>query len=116
MLLKNAIRFLSNSHPIITILLKLKNKPFNKATFLFSGVNTFERIQGLAAKAVAYNRMYSVGSAINDDNDEEFQKNIKPRLLGLSPPSNSILAKRRAASMKSHSSTLQSKEAEASEL
>ncbi|KAJ7386614.1 MAP kinase-interacting serine/threonine-protein kinase 1 [Desmophyllum pertusum] len=71
---------------------------------LTRNMNT-HNLQEFAAEAVAMNRMFSEASAIYqaDDNDNEFQRNIKPRVLGLSPPSNSVLARRRAASSKSHS-------------
>ena len=68
-------------------------------------------LQEFAAEAVAMNRMFSEASAISDDHNNEFVNNIKPRVFGLSPPSNSVLAKRRAASMKL-SSNPQSKETE----
>ena len=72
-------------------------------------MNTHD-LQEFAAEAVAMNRMVSEASAIHQpEGQEEFQRNIKPRVLGLSPPSNSVLARRRAASSKSHSSNPQSK-------
>lgn len=59
-------------------------------------------LQEFAAEAVAMNRMFTEASAIyHPDDHDEFQKNIKPRVFGLSPPSNSVLARRRAASAKS---------------
>ena len=74
-------------------------------------------LQEFAAEAVAMNRMFSEASAIYRPEDhEEFQRNIKPRVLGLSPPSNSVLAKRRAASSKSHSANQQSKDIDKNEL
>ena len=76
-------------------------------------MNTLD-LQEFAAEAVAMNRIFSEASAINDD-DDEFQKNIKPRVFGLSPPSNSVLARRRAASLKQNSSNPQNKEAEKNE-
>ena len=74
-------------------------------------MNTLD-LQDFAAEAVAMNRIFSEASAINDD---EFQKNIKPRVFGLSPPSNSVLARRRAASLKSNSSNPQNKVTETNE-
>ena len=74
-------------------------------------MNTLE-LQEFAAEAVAMNRLYSEATAINDDNNDEFQKNIKPRLFGLSPPSNSGLARRRAASSKSQFSNSVNKDRE----
>lgn len=74
-------------------------------------------LQEFAAEAVAMNRMFSEASAIYCPEDHvEFQRNIKPRVLGLSPPSNSVLAKRRAASSKSHSANQQSKDIDKNEL
>jgi len=78
-------------------------------------MNTLD-LQEFAAEAVAMNRMFSESSAIYEDNNDEFQKNIKPRVFGLSPPSNSVLARRRAASLKAHASIPQSKETETKEL
>ena len=71
--------------------------------FLFRNMNTLS-LQEFAAEAVAMNRIFSEASAIDepDAHYDEFQNNIKPRLFGLSPPSNSVLARRRAASSKSH--------------
>lgn len=77
-------------------------------------MNTLD-LQEFAAEAVAMNRIFSEASAINDDDNDEFQKNIKPRVFGLSPPSNSVLARRRAASLKQNSSNPQNKEAEKNE-
>ena len=68
-------------------------------------MNTLD-LQEFAAEAVAMNRIVSEASAMDDDNDDEFQKNIKPRVFGLSPPSNSVLARRRAASSKSQLKSL----------
>ena len=69
-------------------------------------------LQEFAAEAVAMNRMFSEASAITEDHSDEFVKNIKPRVFGLSPPSNSDLARRRAAtSSKQLSSNSQSREA-----
>ena len=71
--------------------------------FLFRNMNTL-CLQEFAAEAVAMNRIFSEASAIDEPGAhyDEFQNNIKPRLFGLSPPSNSVLARRRAASSKSH--------------
>ena len=74
-------------------------------------------LQEFAAEAVAMNRMVSEASAIyNPEDHEEFQRNIKPRVLGLSPPSNSVLAKRRAASSKSLSLNPRSTDADKNDL
>ena len=75
-------------------------------------------LQEFAAEAVAMNRMFSEASAIYhpDVHDDEFQNNIKPRVLGLSPPSNSVLARRRAASSKSHSPNPVNKDPDKNEL
>ena len=74
-------------------------------------MNTLE-LQEFAAEAVAMNRLYSEATAIDDDNNDEFQKNIKPRMFGLSPPSKSGLARRRAASSKSQFSNSVTKDRE----
>ena len=79
-------------------------------------MNTYN-LHEVAAEAVAMNRMFSEASAIcRPEDHEEFQRNIKPRVLGLSPPSNSVLAKRRAASSKSHLPNPQSKDVGKNEL
>ena len=68
-------------------------------------------LQEFAAEAVAMNRMFSESSAMNEDQNDDFVNNIKPRVFGLSPPSKSGLARRRAAtSAKQLSSNSQSKE------
>ncbi|XP_068676461.1 MAP kinase-interacting serine/threonine-protein kinase 1-like isoform X2 [Montipora foliosa] len=86
------------------------NTPLPTPTLLTRNMNALD-LQEFAAEAVAMNRMFSEASAISDDRNNEFVNNIKPRVFGLSPPSNSVLAKRRAASMKL-SSNPQSKETE----
>lgn len=92
------------------------NTPLPTPTLLTRNMNT-HNLQEFAAEAVAMNRMFSEASAIYHPEDhEEFQRNIKPRVLGLSPPSNSVLAKRRAASSKSHSANPQSKDIDKNEL
>lgn len=80
-------------------------------------MNTLD-LQEFVAEAVAMNRMFSEASAIHDGHNDEFQKNIKPRVFGLSPPSNSVLARRRAASLKlqNHVSDLKNPETEANEI
>ncbi|XP_022782174.1 MAP kinase-interacting serine/threonine-protein kinase 1-like [Stylophora pistillata] len=80
------------------------NTPLPTPTLLTRNMNTLS-LQEFAAEAVAMNRIFSEASAIDEPgaHNDEFQNNIKPRLFGLSPPSNSVLARRRAASLKSHS-------------
>lgn len=91
------------------------NTPLRTPTLLTRNMNTLD-LQEFAAEAVAMNRMFSEASAIYEDNNDEFQKNIKPRVFGLSPPSNSVLARRRAASLKAHASNPPNKETETKEL
>ncbi|CAH3026130.1 unnamed protein product [Porites evermanni] len=95
-------------HPWIQ---EASNTPLPTPTLLTRNMNTLE-LQEFAAEAVAMNRLYSEATAINDDNNDEFQKNIKPRMFGLSPPSNSGLARRRAASSKSQFSNSVTKDRE----
>lgn len=100
-------------HPWIE---EASNTPLPTPTLLTRNMNT-NTLQEFAAEAVAMNRMFSEASAIDQpEGHEEFQRNIKPRLLGLSPPSNSVLARRRAASSKSHSANPQSKDVDKNEL
>lgn len=93
------------------------NTPLPTPTLLTRNMNTLD-LQEFAAEAVAMNRMFSEASAIHDGHNDEFQKNIKPRVFGLSPPSNSVLARRRAASLKlqNHVSDLKNPETEANEI
>lgn len=57
--------------------------------------STPHNLQEFAAEAVAMNRMVSEASAMGID-DDAYKSGRRPRILGLSPPSKSGLAKRRA--------------------
>lgn len=88
------------------------NTPLPTPTLLIRNMNALD-LQEFAAEAVAMNRMFSESSAMNEDQNDDFVNNIKPRVFGLSPPSKSGLARRRAAtSAKQVSSNSQSKEEE----
>ncbi|EDO45162.1 predicted protein, partial [Nematostella vectensis] len=60
---------------------------------LFRGSSTPYNLQEFAVEAMAMNRIVSEACAIDG---ADFRQAIKPRIFGLSPPSNSILARRRA--------------------
>ncbi|PFX30795.1 MAP kinase-interacting serine/threonine-protein kinase 2 [Stylophora pistillata] len=99
---------ISDSIEVTEVCIQTKNTVDNKSKGILireiQNMNTLS-LQEFAAEAVAMNRIFSEASAIDEPgaHNDEFQNNIKPRLFGLSPPSNSVLARRRAASLKSHS-------------